>query len=234
MFQRADWIGLRCAKVVVVLTEVMKSYIQELLPRNSRATIVNLPNDINVLHPLVLSRAPKEKAYIALTLGAFSETKNLSFLLEAFSELRAFGSDAWQLKVVGRGDALAAFEAEVKSRGLTSIEVIPWVTQVDSLFEKAALLLHPSRHEGMPNVVLEAMAFGLPVLCADIPELRELMGDERCLMPINEPRALAERLLRMAEDPRLLQELGALIHRRAGELVFDWNGRFEQIVVNLR
>jgi glycosyltransferase involved in cell wall biosynthesis len=234
LFSLVDWAGLKCANSVVVLTQVMKTSVLEILGPQSLDKISVLPNDVREPEPTRQVRSYDEEHLTALVLGAFSESKNLSFLLEVFSHLAQSGSRTWRLKVVGRGAALETFHETVQARGLSTIEVCPWVNDAAPLYEGAALLLHPSRHEGMPNAVLEAMSYRLPVLCADIPELRELMGAPECLFSLEHPEALAQRLAAMALDRGLLQRLGEVIHRRAAELAFDWDGAIEQKIANLR
>ena len=78
------------------------------------------------------------------------------------------------------------------------------------------------------------MSNGLPVLCADIPELRELMGDPECLFSLEAPRALAERLAAMEKDRTVLQRLEGVIHRRAKQFQFDWEAEIEKAIRDLR
>ena len=70
-------------------------------------------------------------------------------------------------------------DGDLDRRGLLESggwEVSGWLARPDvrRLLETARALIHPARYEGMPFVVVEAMAAGTPVLAADIPALREL------------------------------------------------------------
>jgi len=234
LFSTADRWGVRSASVVVALTQVMKRSVEELLPSGSKVPVLVLPNDIRSATSRSWQAPSEGKPLTALVLGAFSESKNLSFLLEVFSLIERRGESSWRLQVVGKGEALSSFEAQAQARGVRSIEVLPWTENVEPLFLEAALLLHPSRHEGMPNVVLEALSYGVPVLCADIPELRELMVEETCLFSLADPQGLAERLLLYEKNRAEFQVLEAIIHKRRAALTFDWDGRFEQITTQLR
>ena len=73
--------------------------------------------------------------------------------------------------------------------------------EVYSRMRKASLLLMPSMEEGLPNVVVEAMALGLPVLSTDCGGVSELIDDgvEGWIVPIRNPEALAEAVMAFSE-----------------------------------
>ena len=69
-----------------------------------------------------------------------------------------------------------------------------WETadEVKKQYAQANLFLHPSRHEGMPNAILEAMASGLPVIATHIAGNEELVveGHTGLLVPVDDVKAL--------------------------------------------
>ena len=78
------------------------------------------------------------------------------------------------------------------------------------LLVAADLLALPSRFEGLPNVVLEAMRSRKPVVATAAPGTTELVVDEQTglLVPPGDPAALARALLRVIDDPALGRRLG--------------------------
>lgn len=84
-----------------------------------------------------------------------------------------------------------------------------------SVYHEADLLILPSLHEGMPNVILEAMASGLPVLATDIGGSRELLQNwaSDWLVPASDVSALAKALQCAIEQRHILAELGARARR---------------------
>jgi starch synthase (maltosyl-transferring) len=85
-------------------------------------------------------------------------------------------------------------------------EKVHWLGQsgdIPGLLKTANILVHPSRWEGMPNAVLEAMAAGLPVVGTTVEGTEELVipGQTGWLVPANDPEALSQALI-AATDSR--------------------------------
>jgi starch synthase (maltosyl-transferring) len=94
-----------------------------------------------------------------------------------------------------------------------------WRADIPAILAASASLVLPSQWEGMPNVVLEAMASRLPVVASDVEGVRELLGEGAKVQTVRfgDGRALAERLLRVLSDAQLAAELGAANRRRVAE-----------------
>ena len=89
---------------------------------------------------------------------------------------------------------------------------------IGALYGAADLLVHPSRREGAPNAILEAMAAGLPVVATAIPSARELLGEDAgCLVPPEDAPALATALAELLADAPRRARLGEAARRRAEE-----------------
>jgi len=90
-----------------------------------------------------------------------------------------------------------------------------------------------SRREGLPNVLLEAMAHGRPVVATPVGGIPDLIQDDvnGLLVPVGDPVALASVLTRLAADPALGVRLGAAARRTAEG--FDWSLVQPQLVAIL-
>jgi glycosyltransferase involved in cell wall biosynthesis len=136
--------------------------------------------------------------------------KGLDILLKALATLQPL---EWHLTIAGDGPRRADWESLSHSLGLQQrVDFVGWVDdeQLRKNYDAADIFVLPSRHEGMPNVVLEAMACGLPVIATGIAGSEELVVDGQTgfLVPVDDPSALAAALKTLLTDPRRVQSMG--------------------------
>lgn len=118
---------------------------------------------------------------LVLFAGRFTPGKNVPLLGEALASLMRERPDLHAL-LLGEGPALADFRAWVRAQGLARRFVLPGYR--DDLFrwmKTASVFVSPSRSEGRPNVVMEAMACGRPMVLSDIAPHREFVSDDEAL-----------------------------------------------------
>ena len=145
---------------------------------------------------------------IALYVGVLDQRKNIQWLAEQWVAQQAFGTGALLLAVgpQGRDDsggALRARLAELARQHPRHFALRDFHGDVTTFYQSSDLLVLPSLNEGLPNVVLEAMASGLPVVATThggIPEAVE-HGISGLLTPERDAPALAQSLLTLAHDP---------------------------------
>lgn len=100
--------------------------------------------------------------------GNINYVKNQLFLVEVFEALLRFTPDA-RLYIIGEGPDRAKVEGSIRERGLAGRVVITGrVPDVDEYLQAMDLMMLPSLFEGLPNVVLEWQAAGLPCLVSDV------------------------------------------------------------------
>lgn len=88
------------------------------------------------------------------------------------------------------------------------------------VLSRATVLVAPSRSEGFGLPVVEAMAHGVPVVVSDVPALVEVAGPAGTVVPVDDPRALAAAVVRIAGDSALRQRLSGFGRERARH--FSW------------
>jgi glycosyltransferase involved in cell wall biosynthesis len=201
----------------------------DVVTANSRGALRGLesfvdPNKLAfVPNPLVLPNgdgngAPHaERSPLFLTVGRLVRDKACDVLLDAFALLgREF--DDWRLSIVGGGHLKDSLVAQAEARGVAPR--ITWhgiVRDPHAFYSAASVFVLPSRTEGMPNALLEAMGSGLPVVVSDgTPGPLELVEDgvTGLVVPVDDAAALASALARLARDADLRRRLGGAASAR--------------------
>lgn len=156
---------------------------------------------------VVLDDAPRTILYV----GRRDPYKNLENLLDAFVLARQSCELPLRLKLIGPPDSRYP-QAEKKIHQLSigdSVEQVGYASasQLVHAYQTAAVTVLPSRYEGFGFPVVESMACGTPVVCSDIPVLREVAGDAALYADPDNVPALADSLRRAATDTPLRAEL---------------------------
>ncbi|MFK0217503.1 glycosyltransferase [Streptomyces vinaceus] len=150
---------------------------------------------------------------LAVCVGRLCQQKGQDILLRAWREVLGNVPEA-RLVLVGDGPDTEKLRRSAPPGVLfagAAPDIRPWLRAAD-------LVVLPSRWEGMALAPLEAMACGRPVLVSDVSGARESLppGQGRlCLVPPEDPTALAKALGRLLAEPRLLAELGEQAQQHA-------------------
>lgn len=137
-----------------------------------------------------------------LFLGRLEKQKRIDTLLAAINCLRESGAPIKGLRIVGDGGETASLKNYAKHLGMgNSCSFVGAVSAPDAEFKTGDVFVNPSASEGLPNAVLEAAAFGLPLILSDIPVHREIataVDMDDFLFPVGDVEALTERIRRFA------------------------------------
>jgi glycosyltransferase involved in cell wall biosynthesis len=185
-------------------------------------SLTNAPEKIQlVYHGLDFSRFPPPPNAVAKQPGPFTivsvgravEKKGYSDLLRALSRLAA-SHEHWRFEHAGGGALSSQLKHQAQRLGLK--EHITWHGAQDrdfifALLKRADLFVLPSRlarsgdRDGLPNVLMEAQAFALPVLATDVSGIPELIthGKTGWLVPERDPGALADAMRMLIDDDTL-------------------------------
>lgn len=157
-------------RITVQLDDYVQGY-----PEYLRSRIVSIPNPVEPARQFAKPFGEPEKVKRLLTVGRLSYQKNQQVLIEAFAKL-AVAMPEWRLVIVGAGeDETQLRQQAIKSGFSDRIEFIGAVKSVEDYYQNSHLFCLPSRWEGFPNALAEAMAHGLPVVgfsdCAGVSQL---------------------------------------------------------------
>ena len=138
---------------------------------------------------------------------------------DASSELRADPSRAAGIRRRYLGDSDGPDEARLRmaASGLDSLHFTGFVEAPGDYLAALDIFYYPSRHEGLGSVLLDAMAFGLPVVATRVGGIPEIVNepDNGFLCAVDDLDAQAAALRRLAQDPELRARLGANNRRHA-------------------
>jgi glycosyltransferase involved in cell wall biosynthesis len=140
-------------------------------------------------------------AWVVGSVGRFAPEKDYPFLVRAVAPLLG---PADRLVIVGEGETMGAVRAEVSARGVEPFVLLPGRRgDVPRLLAAFDIFVLSSRMEGMPLVVLEAMAAGVPVVATAVGGLPGLIteGETGFLVPSGDEAALRARLVALRAEP---------------------------------
>lgn len=221
----------RAAVRVVVQSEELRQWACR---HAARERVVVLPNPVFPVTPA----PPAGRSPQLVAAGRLSPEKGFGFLLAAFAGLAA-RFPQWQLVIYGEGEERAELEAQVRSLGLDGRVLLPGVVgDPAAQLRQGDIFVLPSRYEGFPNALAEAMAAGVAVVAFDCPSgPRQLIrhGVDGLLVPPGEAAALAAALARLMTDPEERQRLAARapeVVRRfpADEILVAWEWLCREVV----
>jgi glycosyltransferase involved in cell wall biosynthesis len=159
----------------------------------------------DVDHPWFHDRIP-----VLVSLGRLSREKGFSVLIEAVSEV--LRETPVRLMILGKGPLKEDLEARVRAAGLQEQVWMPgFVANPYPYLDRADLFVLASLWEGLPNVLLEAMALGKPVVAtrcnASVEELIQ-DGKNGILVPAEDPGAIRRAILELLKDPARRESFG--------------------------
>jgi glycosyltransferase involved in cell wall biosynthesis len=171
-----------------------------------------IPNPVTLPDLGATPTTDNADGHMLLAVGRLASEKGLDVLIQAFARV-AEKFPAWRLVVLGEGPKRRELEVLVAQRGLAGRVDLPGaVADVGAYYRSADLFVLPSRFEGFPNALCEAMSWGVPAIASDCPSgPREISRDglDAMLVPPEDPAALAAALARLMSDPAERQRLGS-------------------------
>jgi glycosyltransferase involved in cell wall biosynthesis len=147
----------------------------------------------------------------ALSVGRLEREKNPLGLADALASARR-RDPRWRLVVCGEGAMQDELERRLAELGLSDAAELRGYVQHDELareYRAAHALLHVSWTEGLPQILYEAFAAGLPVVATDVGGIREAVGEAALLVPPGEVEEAASALERIGADAGLRERLTA-------------------------
>ena len=172
-----------------------------------------IPNGIdpptNWKDPSNRSESSNSEEKILLFVGRLEEQKGIDILLEkAPSILQALPE--FQLVIIGQGSWSLRWQQWLKESTFTHrVKLLGPRSDVMDWMRRSSLLVLPTRYEGMPNVVLEAMSLGLPIACMRVEGIEQLLGETVDVQSVSAQdwEAWEKLVIHLAKDPQTRKSL---------------------------
>lgn len=204
-------------KQVIANSQSVKQFYMQFEHINKRKISV-IRNGLNIKKFQNLQLSPDKKKelgldraeYIVGAGGRFTEQKGFTYLLKSIPAiLREFPECVFV--IIGDGSLRKSFEELVMNLHIEKNVVFTgYRNDITEIFSACDLIAAPSLFEGMPNIVMEAMALGKAVVATDIPEMKEVIQDgcTGLLVPVKDTIALSEKIIYLLKNLQVRQEMG--------------------------
>ncbi|MEO1923593.1 MAG: glycosyltransferase [Nautiliaceae bacterium] len=218
------------ANVVIAVSEGVKNSLSSCfkIPTTKLKVIYN-PINIKKIDTLKREKITEEPVFkndnkpIIISCGRLTKQKNYSLLIKAMKILKDAGIKA-NLIILGKGEEEKRLKKLVKDLNLEKeVKFLGFKKNPYKYISKATIFVLSSKYEGFPNVLLEAMACGTPVISTNCPygpsEIIE-HGKNGFLVPVDDEYSLAEKIKILLKEPTLRRNF-AIEGRKIVERKFD-------------
>ena len=201
-----------------------RARMQRMLAPASRGKIDLVYNSLTLRPAQCLSVRLTQPVRL-LAVGRFSVTKGFTYLLKACKILKD-KNFPFKLTLIGGGGLAAGgylgpqlarmratldLEEQVRMPGLVSHNELPTLLETHDIFVAPCVIAPSGERDGIPNVIIEAMAFGLPVISTEVNAIPEIVrnGETGMTVPQRDAPALAEAVLSMSAQPEEARRMAA-------------------------
>ena len=214
----------RKADAVTVVHEALAEYlVEELDFPAERVTVIPNGVDTRRFTPAAGTalrrelRIPDDRCLVG-SVGRLHPDKDPVNLVRGIAAMQGSTRQDLHAVIVGDGPCAPELERCIAELGLRdSVSLLGEREDIPELLRELDVFVLPSRTEGLPVALLEAMSCGLPVIATAVGGVPSALGDGGLTVPPAEPRRLAEALERLCSDPALRRRLGENARRRAVE-----------------
>lgn len=211
----------------VVLTEEDKGYWGNL------PNITVIPN----ANTFATSQAAALENKKVIAIGRYTYQKGFERLIEAWNILSP-GFPGWKLDIIGNGEERDKLQDLIHAYHLDGqVTLVSPTKSIDKVYLDASVLVMSSRYEGLPMVLLEAQAFGLPIVsfaCKCGPKDIVANGETGFLVEENDIEGLAWQLVKVMKDKNLRKQMGrkakeASLRYAEDAVMAKWTALFDSL-----
>lgn len=175
---------------IILLSDFTKEDFLKTVPFKGKAFVLN--NFVKDLYFDILPIAKKEpgRPLKLIAIGSLQPLKNFEYLLEAFSYLKNYNVT---LSIYGGGNQ-ETYQKTIDQKGL-KVSMMGHFQQLEMVINNYDIFIMPSKFEGFPLSVFEAMAAGIPLMLSDIAPLKSIVKDNALYFKLDNAASLADMLI---------------------------------------
>ncbi|MEN0117440.1 MAG: glycosyltransferase family 4 protein [Agrobacterium cavarae] len=219
-----EWAGMRFAHGRIVVAKHIADAMQAKFHRNVHFIPNGVQIDIEAADDTVLDEFGLTKGRYVLLVARLVVEKRQMDLIEAF--LHADMPDT-KLVLVGGGDARSDYAEKLRARAKSHSNIVLTGSQsgarLGGLFANAGLFVLPSSHEGMPIALLEALAYGLPILASNIEANLALELDAESYFPLGDVPALSQAMQKKLSDRKMPAQASVDVGEMGSKIMVRYN-----------
>src|SRR5262245_29482747 len=226
----ARWVLKRANAVTACSPDLQEQAIQL---SNRDVTLTEYAVDVNLFSP-----GGERRQGTVLAVGRLVHKKGFVELLHAFSQIFKYYKTS-TIEIVGDGPLFEPLRDKAAQLGITERVRLPGAAQhsdLPELYRHAEIVAVPSitdisgNRDGLPNVLLEALASGCAVIASDIPGIRNVIKDHQdgLLVRSGDIDSLSSAMVELFRDPELRERLGSAARQRAANEL-SWDVKCKQL-----
>jgi L-malate glycosyltransferase len=206
-----EWVLAKKYDLLVSVSDDIRKFYTKVPGMNAEKVTV-IHNGIEI--PSVVSKRVSDTPFLAGSSGRLFQVKDYQLMVRIAMDL---GLEGISFSLAGEGPERMKLEKFISDNHLTGkFELKGHVDDMSSFYSGIDLYLNTSIHEGIPVSILEAMAWGLPVVAPRVGGIPEIItdGEEGFLIDGREPRDFAEKIRLLCQDVELRRLMGAKARAR--------------------
>jgi len=210
--------SIQLADKVIVLGSKERNYISEFYKITNKEKIAILPNSVDIpksIHESKLLSSKEDKQFKIIFIGRIDKNKGLEELILALEAIKS--KINFHFYLAGTGPDEESFVSKCISTLGDKFSFLGVLNSIDKVpfYENADIFILPSYFEGLPNALLEAMAYGVVPIATPVGSIPEVVENNKngFIIPINNYQEISKRIILLYHDRILLKQLGEASHQ---------------------
>lgn len=199
---------------IIVLSKMSQKSMKKILLNKKKVRLI--------FNPLLHSEDKKKfkfkninKKFSIVTAGRFVKQKNFELLIKVVNKLSTQKYKI-ELTIIGNGknkDSILAARNNNKS-----IKIVPWKKNINNTFKKHNVFIMPSLYEGSPNILVDALNCGIPIIASDCSGVKDILGNNyKYIFEINNSKQLSDKIIHMMNNYKTVLKVAHKLKKRSNK-----------------